>query len=37
VGAELLPPAEGYFEQGMIAIHDRVLSLNLEQQRRAGL
>jgi len=34
VGAEIVPPAEGYFERGMIAIHDRVLTLNLQQQRR---
>jgi NTE family protein len=34
VGAEITPPAEGYFERGMIAIHDRVLTMNLEQQRR---
>lgn len=33
VGAELLPPEEGYFDRGMIAIHDRVLNLNLQQQR----
>jgi NTE family protein len=34
VGADLLPPAEGYFDRGMIAIHDRVLGLALEQQRK---
>lgn len=34
VGAEITPPAANYFERGMIAIHDRVLTLNLEQQRR---
>lgn len=33
VGADLLPPDDGYFERGMIAIHDRVLNLNLQQQR----
>jgi NTE family protein len=33
VGSELLPPAEGYFDRGMIAIHDRVLNLNLQEQR----
>jgi NTE family protein len=33
VGAELLPPDEGYFDRGMIAIHDRVLGLSLQQQR----
>jgi NTE family protein len=34
VGADLLPPEEGLFDRGMIAIHDRVLGLNLELQRR---
>jgi NTE family protein len=34
VGADLLPPDDGYFDRGMIAIHDRVLGLSLEQQRR---
>lgn len=33
VGADLVPPDEGYFDRGMIAIHDRVLGLSLEQQR----
>ena len=33
VGSDFLPPAPGYFEQGMIAIHDRVLNLNLQEQR----
>ncbi len=37
VGSEMLPPEEGYFERGMIAIHDRVLGLVLEQQRRTCL
>ncbi len=37
VGSEIVPPAEGYFERGMIAIHDRVLTLNLEQQRRRAV
>ncbi|HEV2132050.1 MAG TPA: patatin-like phospholipase family protein [Longimicrobiaceae bacterium] len=37
VGSDMLPPAEGYFDHGMIAIHDRVLSLNLQQQRRSFL
>jgi NTE family protein len=35
VGADLLPPDDGYFDQGMIAIHDRVLNLNLQRQREA--
>jgi NTE family protein len=34
VGADMLPPVEGYFDRGMIAIHDRVLGLSMEQQRR---
>ena len=33
VGSEIMPPAEDYFDRGMIAIHDRVLSLNLQEQR----
>ncbi len=33
VGSEMLPPAEGHFDRGMIAIHDRVLNLNLKEQR----
>lgn len=37
VGSDLLPPAEGYFDRGMIAIHDRVLNLNLQEQRKACL
>lgn len=37
VGSEMVPPAEGYFDRGMIAIHDRVLNLNLRQQRNACL
>lgn len=34
VGADFLPPREGYFEQGLVAIHDRVLNLNMQKQRR---
>lgn len=37
VGSDLLPPDPGYFDRGMIAIHDRVLSLNLQQQRNSCL
>lgn len=37
VGSEITPPAEGYFDRGMIAIHDRVLSLNLNEQRKRFL
>lgn len=37
VGTDFLPPEDGYFSRGMIAIHDRVLSLNLQEQRRACL
>jgi len=33
VGSEMTPPASDYFDRGMIAIHDRVLTLNLQQQR----
>ncbi|HET7464746.1 MAG TPA: patatin-like phospholipase family protein [Longimicrobium sp.] len=33
VGSEMTPPDDGYFDRGMIAIHDRVLTLNLQQQR----
>jgi NTE family protein len=33
VGSDLVPPHEGYFDQGMIAIHDRVLNLTLVNQR----
>jgi NTE family protein len=33
VGSEMTPPAPDYFDRGMIAIHDRVLTLNLAQQR----
>ena len=34
VGSDLMPPDPGYFDRGMIAIHDRVLSLNLQEQRK---
>lgn len=37
VGSELLPPAADYFDRGMIAIHDRVLNLNLREQRNRCL
>jgi NTE family protein len=37
VGSEITPPAADYFDHGMIAIHDRVLTLNLQQQRRRAL
>ncbi|HET8656944.1 MAG TPA: patatin-like phospholipase family protein [Longimicrobiaceae bacterium] len=37
VGSELLPPDPGYFDEGMIAVHDRVLSLNLREQRNRTL
>lgn len=33
VGSDLMPPDEGHFDRGMIAIHDRVLSIHLERQR----
>jgi NTE family protein len=34
VGSEILPPAKDHFERGMIAIHDRVLTMNIDGQRR---
>lgn len=37
VGADLLPPTEGFFDQGLIAIHDRVLNLNLQHRRQEAL
>jgi NTE family protein len=37
VGADLLPPEDGFFDRGMIAIHDRVLGISLEEQRRSCL
>jgi NTE family protein len=37
VGSEMVPPAADYFDRGMIAIHDRVLTLNLDEQRRRAL
>lgn len=33
VGSDLLPPDPGFFDRGIIAIHDRVLNINLQQQR----
>ncbi|HEU0052920.1 MAG TPA: patatin-like phospholipase family protein [Longimicrobium sp.] len=37
VGSEITPPADDYFDRGMIAIHDRVLSMNLQEQRKRCL
>src|SRR5690606_34648832 len=37
VGADLAPPQDGFFDQGLIAIHDRVLNLNLVRQREDNL
>lgn len=37
VGSELMPPDPGYFDRGMIAIHDRVLNINLQEQRKRCL
>jgi NTE family protein len=34
VGSDLTPPDPGFFDRGMVAIHDRVLGINLSQQRR---
>jgi NTE family protein len=36
-GTEMTPPDPDFFSRGMIAIHDRVLTLNLCEQRRAVL
>ena len=37
VGAEIQPPAADYFDRGMIAIHDRVLAMNMSGQRARNL
>jgi NTE family protein len=37
VGAEILPPAGDFFDRGMIAIHERVLTMNVAGQRRRNL
>jgi NTE family protein len=37
VGSDLLPPDPGFFDRGMIAIHDRVLNIHLEEQRKRCL
>jgi NTE family protein len=37
VGSEIQPPPERYFDRGMIAIHDRVLTMNIDGQRRRNL
>jgi NTE family protein len=37
VGSELVPPDPGYFDRGMVAIHERVLGLTLQVQRRTRL
>jgi NTE family protein len=37
VGVEIQPPAADYFDHGMIAIHDRVLAMNISGQRERGL
>lgn len=37
VGAEIQPPAAGFFDRGMIAMHDRVLTMNIDAQRRRNL
>lgn len=34
VGSDFRPPEEGYFEQGIVAIHDRVVALSMRDQRR---
>jgi NTE family protein len=37
VGAEIQPPAADYFDRGMIAIHERVLAMNIAGQRQRAL
>ncbi len=37
VGVEIQPPAADYFSHGMIAIHDRVLAMNIAGQRQRAL
>jgi NTE family protein len=37
VGAEIQPPAADYFDRGMIAIHERVLAMNIAGQRTRAL
>ena len=37
VGADFVAPREGMFEQGMIAIHERVLNLSIRNQRVQSL
>ncbi|HEX2206541.1 MAG TPA: patatin-like phospholipase family protein [Longimicrobium sp.] len=37
VGSEIQPPAADYFERGMIAIHDRVLTMNIAGQRARNM
>ena len=37
VGAEIMPPAADFFDRGMIAVHDRVLAMNIAGQRARSL
>ncbi len=37
VGSDFVPPKEGFFEQGLVAIHDRVLNLTMQRQRQECL
>lgn len=37
VGSEIQPPAPDFFDRGMIAIHDRVLTMNVSGQRERNL
>jgi NTE family protein len=34
VASDLVPPDPGFFDRGMVAIHDRVLGINLSEQRK---
>jgi len=35
VGADLLPPADGHFDKGLVVIHDRVLNFALQRQKES--
>jgi NTE family protein len=37
IGSDFAPPSEGYFEQGLVAIHHRVVALQSRDRRRESL
>jgi NTE family protein len=37
VGSDFAPPPEGFFEQGLVAIHHRVVALDMRDRRRETL